>query len=130
MNPSDKLVEKYNLKEEMDENGFVIRWYPEKDMDILNDSVVNGKTMIDTTFNRGDCPHNRRLIKFKEQIKGLEEENHILISETAYYKEKMREMSRNVDEYMKNNAAMILTARSAAKKEREEESGKTESTNE
>ena len=124
INPSDKLEKKYNLKEKEDENGFVMKWYPEKDIDILNDSVVFGKILIDTTFDGGDNPHNRRNRRLKEQIEGLEEENQILRSRNAYLNEEMRIMARSTDEHIRYSAEMIKTARSAAKKEKEEEEEK------
>jgi len=117
INPSEKLVKNYNLRDEMDENGFVEKWYKESDIDSLNDSVVSGRILIDVTFDGKQTPHSRRNIKLKVQLNGLEEENHILVLHNAFLSEKMRTMARNTDAYIKDNAEMIITARSAAKKE-------------
>ena len=117
INPSEKLVKNYNLRDEMDENGFVRRWYKESDIDSLNDSVVSGRILIDVTFDGKQTPHSRSNIKLKVQLNGLEEENHILVLHNAFLSEKMRTMARNTDAYIKDNAEMIITARSAAKKD-------------
>ena len=117
INPSEKLVKNYNLRDEMDENGFVEKWYKESDIDSLNDSVVSGRILIDVTFDGKQTPHSRRNIKLKVQLNGLEEENHILVLHNAFLSEKMRTMARNTDAYIKDNAEMIITARSAAKKD-------------
>ena len=131
MNPSDKLEKKYNLKEDEDENGFIIKWYKETDIDVLNDGVVAGRVMIDTTFDGKDCSHSRRNITLKNQLNGLQEQNHILTSENASLKELMRTMSRSTDEYIAGVAEMIIKARSAAKQDKEEEeSAKTKTINE
>jgi len=130
INPSEKLVKRYNLKDEMDENGFVRKWYKNTDIDTLNDSVVSGRILIDVTFDGKQNPHSRKHITLKEQLNGMEEENHILILHNAHLNEKMRTMARNTNEYIKNSADMIITARSAAKKDNGGEDATTETSNE
>src|SRR3990167_4705940 len=53
LNPSREIVEEYLLKQgdDLDPNGFVIRWFKSSDITVLRDDPTTGRIFVRSTFD-------------------------------------------------------------------------------
>src|SRR3990167_10634546 len=60
INPSREIIDEYSLKrEDMDDFGFVRRWFPRSSVKILRDDPVTGRALVKTDFNGQDTALSR-----------------------------------------------------------------------
>ena len=122
INPGSRIVDRYSLKlEDLDKLGYVKKWYAESVVSILNDGVIGGRILIKTNFDGEETNLGREEIEKNMKIDTQQKVIKSLQASNAYLNDLYMKASARQKMHIKESADMINIARTAAKKEKEEE---------
>lgn len=126
LRPSQKAVNWYNLRvgEELDQTyGFIRRWYPEKDVVILNDDRSFGRTLIKSDLFGDSTNLSRENEELRQYINQLESLVESLKAGAARLQEEYRALSEQTKLKLQQDADMLTTVRKGAGKLEGEDNG-------
>lgn len=73
LNPTRELISEYNIQQkDLDEFGFIHRWYPSTIVTVLREDPVSGRIFIATDFEGNETPMTRKQADYLETMKNQE----------------------------------------------------------
>lgn len=113
INPTKEVIEEYGLKkEDFDESGFIIRWYPKTMFRSLRDDPVKGMYFLYTDINGQDTAVSRTVVEFREMIESQQKHIHVLKARNASLWHELRLMTSQSKEHMRRQVEIVKLAKS------------------
>ena len=113
MIPSEEIIAEYGFKkDDLDENGFLIRWYPKTAFRILRDDPVKGMYLLITDINGQETNFSRSSVQFREVIESQQKHINILKARNAYLWNELKLMTSQLEQYMQKTARLMKIAKS------------------
>lgn len=108
INPSNEVVSEYGFrKEDFDENGFIVRWYPKTIFRTLRDDPVKGMYLLYTDINGQDTTVSRSIVEYREVIEAQQKHIRVLKARQASLWYELKLMMSQQKEYTKRTVDII-----------------------
>lgn len=113
INPSREVIEEYGLKkEDFDENGFIVRWYPKTVFRALREDPVKGMYFLYTDINGQETSFSRAIVEYREVIEAQQKHIHVLKARNAALWHELKLMTSQQLQYMRKNVELVKVAKS------------------